>query len=63
MAELRTLSGLSSQVCSNSRWTARVKLRTAMSSRKIPVMPMLVLAPDGGEKMSVTASAPPPVRS
>ena len=60
---LRTLSGLSSHVCSNSRWTPRVKLRTATSSRNAPTRPMLVSAPEGGEKMSLTASAPPPVRS
>jgi hypothetical protein len=60
---LRTLSGLSSQVCSNSRCTARVKLRTATNRKRNPTMPRLVLVPDAGAKMSSTASAPPPVRS
>ena len=60
---LRTLSGFSSQVCSNSRCTARVKLRTATSRKSKPMIPMLVLEPGGGAKMSRTASAPPPVRS
>ena len=60
---LRTLSGLSSQVCSNSRCTAREKLRTATMRKRNPMTPRLVLVPEGGEKMSRTASAPPPVSS
>ena len=60
---LRTLSESSSQVCSNSRCTAREKLRTATMRKRNPTMPTLVLVPEGGEKMSLTASAPPPVRS
>ena len=60
---LRTLSAFSSQVCSNSRCTAREKLRTATIKNRNPITPMLVLAPADGAKMSRTASAPPPVRS
>ena len=60
---LRTLSGLSSHVCSNSRCTAREKLSTAIRRKKKPKMPRLVLEPVGAAKMSLTASAPPPVRS
>ena len=60
---LRTLSGLSSHVCSNSRCTARVKLRTATRRNRNPTMPRVVLVPEGGAKMSLTASAPPPVSS
>jgi hypothetical protein len=59
---LRTLSGLSSHVCSNSRCTAREKLRTATIRKRNPMMPTLVLVPEGVAKMSLTASAPPPVR-
>ena len=60
---LRTLSGSSSQACSNSRCTARVKLSTATRRKKNPTTPRLVLLPDGGAKTSLTASAPPPVSS
>jgi hypothetical protein len=62
-AELRTLSGLSSHACSNSRWKARVKLSTATSRKMNPTTPMLVDVPDAGENISRTASAPPPLRS
>ena len=41
----------------------RVKLSTAISRKNTPTIPMLVVVPEGGEKMSLTASAPPPVRS
>ncbi len=60
---LRTPSESSSQVCSTSRCTAREKLRTATRTKRNPMMPRLVLVPDAGEKMSLTASAPPPVSS
>ena len=60
---LRTLSGSSSQVCSNSRCTPRVKLNTAIKRNRNPRRPSDVLLPDGGAKMSLTASAPPPVSS
>ena len=60
---LRTLSGSSSQVCSNSRCTVRLKLRTATIRKRKPMMPMVVLVPEGGAKTSLTASAPPPVSS
>ena len=63
LAVLRTLSGASSQVCSNSRCTPRVKLRTAIMRKKKPTMPRLVSVPEGGAKMSLTAAAPPPVSS
>ena len=60
---LRTLNGASSQVCSNNRCTDLVKLRTAITRKSNPTMPMLVVVPEGGEKTSFTASAPPPVSS
>ena len=60
---LRTLSASSSQVCSNSRCTARVKLSTAIMKNRNPTIPRLVLTPEGGAKMSWTAAAPPPVNS
>ncbi len=60
---LRTLNGSSSQVCSNNRCTALVKLRIAIIRKSNPTMPMLVLVPVGGENTSCTASAPPPVSS
>ena len=63
LSVLRTLRGLSSQACSNSRCIARVKLSTATTSRSVPMKPMLVPVPPAGEKMSFTASAPPPSRS
>ena len=31
--------------------------------KRNPMMPRLVLVPEGGAKTSLTASAPPPVRS
>ena len=60
---LRTLSGLSSHVCSNSRCTVRVKLNTAITRKNAPRRPMLVSEPDAGAKIALTASAPPPVSS
>ena len=60
---LRTLIGLSSQPCSISRCTARVKLSTATIRKRNPMMPRLVLVPVGGAKTSSTALAPPPVNS
>ena len=63
LTELRTLSGLSSQVCSNSRCAAREKLSTAIMSSSAPATVTFVSVPDAGENASLTASAPPPVRS
>src|SRR3954452_18515668 len=60
---VRTLRASSPQACSNSRCTAREKLRTAIRRKKNPRIPMLVLVPEGGANTSLTASAPPPVRS
>jgi hypothetical protein len=39
------------------------KLRTATVRKRNPMIPTLVLVPVAGEKMSLIASAPPPVRS
>ena len=48
---LRTLSGLSSHVCSNSRCTARVKLSSATRKNTNPTRPRLVL--DAGRREDV----------
>ena len=61
LSVLRTLNGRSSQACSNSRCTARVKLSTASTRKKTPSRPMLVVEPAAGAKIASTASAPPPV--
>ena len=63
LAVLRTLSGLSSQVCSNSRCVPRVKLSTATTISRSPSSVTSVSVPAAGENASLTASAPPPVRS
>ena len=60
---LRTLSGLSSHVCSNMRWTPRVKLSTATMRSSAPNTVTSVSVPAAGDSTSRTASAPPPVRS
>lgn len=59
---LRTLSGLSSQVCSNNRWTARAKLSTEITRNAVPRMVTVVLVLTVGDRTSRTASAPSPVR-
>ena len=60
---LRTLSGLSSQVCSNSRCTRAGEAQDRDQQEQTRRRPGWCSSPEGGEKMSLTASAPPPVSS
>ena len=60
---LRTLSGLELPGLLEQPLHGAEKLSTATKRNRNPMMPRLVLVPEGGAKMSVTASAPPPVSS
>jgi hypothetical protein len=58
-----TLRDRSSHVRSNNRCTPRAKLSTAITSRIAPITPTSVFVAVEGASVSLTASAPPPVRA